>query len=93
MANWIYKVDIKTMWDKYSDYSHEDYDENAELFSKMKLDLTEGVLRQLRPADASNVKDIITKLKNAKHLSTFNNHWNTLYDYFDSRKIWLATYF
>ncbi len=95
MANWKYTINIKEIWDKYTDYSHEDYDDDKELFNKMKDEIAEAIKRELAPKDLHRLIDIGTwaKLTSAKHLSHFNSAWDALYDYCDHEKIWIKTLF
>ena len=93
MANWIYTVDLKPIWEKYEDYSHEDYDNDCDLFVKMKDEMVNAIKKQLRPGDHKEVANVLTGLRNAKHLSSFNTLWNRLYDFCDYKKIWLKTSF
>jgi len=93
MKSWSYTINLKEIWSKYQDYDHESYDENKELFSQMKVELTDAIQKQLRPGDVETFKPVLTSLRKSNQLSSFNKHWNTLYDYCDFKRIWLATNF
>lgn len=93
MANWNYTIDLKPIWDKYEDLSHQDYDEDPDIFSEMKNEMVNELKKQLKPADHKDATNILTGLRNAKHLSVFNSVWNQLYDFCDYKRIWLKTSF
>lgn len=93
MANWNYTIDLKPIWKQYEDLSHEDFDNDPDIFCKMKEEMVNAVKKQLKPGDHKEAANIITTLRNAKHLSSFNNAWNQLYDFCDYKKIWLSTSF
>lgn len=90
---WNYKIDLKETWKKYADYSHSDYDEDENLFSKMKGEMISEIKKQVWVMDAPRLSPILQRLNNAKHLSTFNEVWNDIYDYCDEQRIWLSTNF
>jgi len=93
MANWIYEVNLKPIWTKYEDLSHEDFDNDKDIFHEMKKEMVAQIKKELRPGDLNNVSTVIKKLEKAKHLFSFNNAFNSLYDYCDYRKIWIKTSF
>lgn len=93
MANWQYTINVKPIWEKYENLSENDFDNDEDIFNEMKKELTDGVKKQMRPADAKNAKAILDSLKNAQHIYHFNNYWSQLYDFCDTYKIWLKTSF
>lgn len=93
MANWKYTINLKPVWEKYTDYSHEDYDNDIDLFVKMKTEIVSALKKEIKPGDYSEIKDLIDSMQKSKHLSGFNNLFNKLYDFCDYKKIWLKTQF
>lgn len=93
MANWQYTVNLKPIWEKYEDLSHEDYDNDPDIFCEMKKEMTAALREQIRPGHFSEVAPVIKSLESAKHLSSFNKYWAQLYDFCDYKKIWLKTSF
>lgn len=93
MANWKYTIDVNPIWEKYEDVSHEDYDNDPDLFHTMKNEMVEKVKKEIKPGDFAEIKPVIELLEKAKHLSSFNSAWNRLYDWCDYKKVWLKTSF
>lgn len=93
--NWRYTINIKDVWAKYSDFDHEHYDNDVTYFKNMKREITEAVALQLRSEDKESplAHEILSSLKKARKLSSFNKAWNRLYDFCDYKRIWLATNF
>jgi hypothetical protein len=93
MSNWIYTIDLKSIWEKYEDYDHEDYDNDCDLFVNMKNEMIGAIKNQLAPGHHKEIANVLTGLREAKHLSSFNRLWDQLYDFCDAKKIWLKTQF
>lgn len=93
MANWKYTVDLKPIYEKYEEVSHEDFDNDIDIFINMRNEIVSEIKKQLKPEDLKSVAEVITKLETSKHLSSFNTAMSSLYDFFDYRKIWLKTSF
>lgn len=93
MANWKYTVDLKPIYAKYDELTHEDFDNDIDAFINMRNETVAEIKKQMAPKDLNSVADIVKKLEKAKHLSSFNSTFSTLYDFCDFRKIWIKTQF
>ena len=90
MANWIIKLDLSDIWNKYQD--DEDYDEFKEALIPALEAKVEEVVDKLGDDVGMEFEDIIEEIRNADDEEEFDYIWQDLYDWGDENMVWLGTF-
>lgn len=90
MANWIIKLDLSDIWNKYQD--DEDYDEFKEALIPALEEKVEEVVDKLGDDVGMEFEDMIEEIKNADDEEEFDYIWQDLYDWADENMVWLGTF-
>jgi bifunctional DNA-binding transcriptional regulator/antitoxin component of YhaV-PrlF toxin-antitoxin module len=90
MANWVIKLDVADIWEKYQD--DEDFDEFKEALIPRLEDKVEEVVDELGDGVGMEFEDMIEEIKNADDVEEFDYVWQDMYDWADANMVWLGTF-
>jgi len=90
MANWVIKLDVADIWNKYQD--DEDFDEFKEALIPRLEDKVEEVVDELGDGVGMEFEDMIEEIKNADDVEEFDYVWQNMYDWADANMVWLGTF-
>lgn len=98
MTNWILRIDLKDLWNKFpelSEYNQVDFIPIRDMLVK-ELKLYSEKIKKI-PSLGRWVKmeydNLIDALSITKNLQEFNSCFDMLYDWADTYKVWIATNF
>jgi hypothetical protein len=91
MANWVVKLDVVDIWEKYQD--DEDFEEFKEALVPALKDKQDEVQEKLGDEAAMEFEDLISQIEyNADDVEEFDYIWQDLYDWGDENMVWLGTF-
>lgn len=91
MANWVVKLDIADIWNKYQD--DEDFEEFKEALVPALKAKQEEIQEKLGDDAAMQFEDTITEIEyNADDVEEFDYIWQDFYDWADENLVWLGTF-
>jgi hypothetical protein len=91
MANWVVKLDVVDIWEKYQD--DEDFEEFKEALVPALKDKQQEVQEKLGDEAAMEFEDLISQIEyNADDVEEFDYIWQDLYDWGDENMVWLGTF-
>lgn len=91
MANWVIKIDVADIWQKYED--DEDFDAFKEELLPILKSKVEEVSKKLGEEEAMEFEDLVSEIEyNADDEDEFDYIWQQLYDWADSNRVWLGTF-
>lgn len=91
MANWVIKLDLSDIWNKYQE--DEDFEEFKEALIPRLKEKLEEVQEKLGDDAAMEFEDMISEIEyNAEDVEEFDYIWQDFYDWADENKVWLGTF-
>jgi len=90
MANWVIKIDIADIWQKYED--DEDFDAFKEALIPVLQSKVEEVVDELGDGVGMEYEDMIQEIENTEDVDEFDYVWQDMYDWADANMVWLGTF-
>jgi hypothetical protein len=91
MANWIVKIDVADIWDKFQD--DEDFEEFKEALIPILSEKVDEIRNKIGEVEAMQFEDKISEIEyNANDVEEFDYIWQDMYDWADDNMVWIGTF-